>query len=468
MDLTISQKLADFIIGLKYPKLPAQVGERAKMRLLDFLGVALAGSRISSSQIMVEVVKELGGREESTVLGEEKKVSCAHAALANGTMAHASDYDDDHRSSTMHPGAPVLSAALALAEREKSEGSRLLEAIVAGYEVACRVGEAFLGKQYLEGFHPTGTCGVFGSAAAAGKILNLSAQELVWALGIAGTQASGLEEWKTDGSWTKRMHPGRAAQSGIMAALLARKGYTGPASVFEGKYGFLNAFSFERTYDASRVTKDLGKVFMGHETAFKPYPCCRFLHQVIDGVLDIVRRNKIKPSEIEEIRIKTFKVGVDTLMKPEERRYRPMTNVDAQFSIPFTAAAAVVRQQISLSEFTDDSIRDPQILEIASKVKGEEDPEYTKGYPERFPTSIEITLNDKRMFSSYVDLPSGDPLKKEYIEDPMRFNEEMRMKFLQIISNIPFFSDRGKEIVSRVQEIDGARDVSRLMKLLRP
>ena len=371
MDQTVSERLADFVAGLEYSKVPLHVKERAKMRILDFLGVALAGSRIPSSRIMIEVVKELGGAGESTVVGERERVSGTHAALANGTMAHASDYDDDHRSSTMHPGSPVVSASLALAEREASDGIRLIEAVLAGYEVACRVGEAFLGTQYLEGFHPTGTCGVFGSAAAAAKILKLSAKEIVWAFGIAGSQASGIEEWKTDGTWTKRMHPGTAAQSGILAALLARRGYTGPATVFEGKYGFLNAFSFERTYDVGKITEGLGEVFMGHETAFKPYPCCRFLHQLIDGVLELVKQHRVKPTDIEEVRVRTFKVGIDTLMKPEERRYRPKTNVDAQFSIPFTVGAAILRQRISLAEFTDESIRDPKILEMASKVKGE-------------------------------------------------------------------------------------------------
>ncbi len=468
MDQTVSERLADFVAGLEYSKVPLHVKERAKMRILDFLGVALAGSRIPSSRIMIEVVKELGGAAESTVVGERERASCIHAALANGTMAHASDYDDDHRSSTMHPGSPVVSASLALAEREGSDGVRLIEAVLAGYEVACRVGEAFLGTQYLEGFHPTGTCGVFGSAAAAAKILKLSAKEIVWAFGIAGTQASGIEEWKADGTWTKRMHPGTAAQSGILACLLGRKGYTGPATVFEGKYGFLNAFSFERTYDARKITEDLGKVFIGHETAFKPYPCCRFLHQLIDGVLELVKQHRVKPTDIEEVRVRTFKVGIDTLMKPEERRYRPKTNVDAQFSIPFTVGAAILRQRISLAEFTDESIRDPKILEMASKVKGEEDPEYTKGYPERFPTFIEMSLKDKRVLSSYVDVPSGDPMKKEYAEDPSRFDNEMIEKFLRIVSNVPSFSDRGKRIVALVQGIDRAQGISGLMELLRP
>jgi len=468
MERTISEVLADFTAGLEYPQIPPDIRDRAKMRVLDFLGVALAGSQIPSSRIMIEVVKELGGTKESSIVGERMKVSCTNAALANGTMAHASDYDDDHRSATMHPGSAVVPAALALAEREGCEGPRLIEAVIAGYEVICRVGEAFLGTQYHEGFHPTGACGVFGAAAAAAKILKLPPKEIIWAFGIAGTQASGLEEWKSDGTWIKRMHPGKAAQSGILAALLAKKGYTGPATIFEGKYGFLNAFSFERTYDARKITEGLGEVFIGHETAFKPYPCCRFLHQVIDGVLDMVKQNQLMPGDIKEVRVRTFKVGIDTLMKPEERRYRPKTIVDAQFSIPFVVGAAVVRRRISLSEFTEESIRDPEILEIASRVKGEEDPEYTKGYPAKFPTSIEVELESGASLKCYVDIPSGDPEKREYVENPLRFNEEIVKKFLLLISGIPSFSRRGRMIVRSIQGLDEAGDVSKLMRLLSP
>lgn len=468
MEQTISEVLADFTAGLEYARIPDDIRERARMRVLDFLGVALAGSQVPSSRIMIDVVKEMGGTRESTIVGEKVKVSCGNAALANGTMAHASDYDDDHRSATMHPGSAVVPAALALAEREGCEGTRLTEAVVAGYEVICRVGEAFLGTQYHEGFHPTGTCGVFGGAAAAAKILKLSPQEVVWAFGIAGTQASGLEEWKADGTWIKRMHPGKAAQSGILAALLAKKGYTGPRTIFEGQYGFLNAFSFERAYNPKKITEGLGEVFISHQTAFKPYPCCRFLHQIIDGVLDITNKNSLTPEDIQEVRIKTFKVGIDTLMKPEERRYRPKTIVDAQFSIPFVVGAAVVRKRISLSEFTEDSIRDSKILGVASRVKGEEDREFTRRYPEKFPTSIEVELKNGPILTCFVDIPSGDPEKKEYLENPSRFNEEIVTKFLNLISGIPSFSDRGKKIVAQVQRLDEARDTSKLMRLLRP
>ena len=468
MDQTIAEKLAKFVVGLEYSKIPTLISERAKTRVLDFLGVALAGSQIASSKIMIEVSKELGGKEESTIIGEKQRVSCVNAALANGTMAHASDYDDDHRSATMHPGSAVVPVVLALGEREKCRGPVLIEAVIAGYEVICRVGDAFLGTQYHEGFHPTGTCGVFGAAAAAAKILHLTPQQTVWAFGVAGTQASGIEEWKTDGSWIKRMHPGKAAHSGILAALLAQRGYTGPATVFEGKYGFLNAYSYERTYDTEKITGGLGDVFVGHDTAFKPYPCCRFLHQVIDGVLDLVKSNRLKAEDIEKVKVGTFKVGIDTLMKPEERRYRPKTIVDAQFSIPFTVAAAVVRRRITLSEFTESSIRDPEILNVAAKVIGEENPEFTKGYPARFPTSIEIRTKDGKALSRFVDLPSGDPAKQEYAANPVKFNEEMEGKFRELISSLPLFSERGEEIISQMKRLEHAETLVPLMVHLRP
>jgi 2-methylcitrate dehydratase PrpD len=182
----------------------------------------------------------------------------------------------------------------------------------------------------------------------------------------------------------------------------------------------------------------------------------------------MVKQNQLMPGDIKEVRIRTFQVGIDTLMKPEERRYRPKTIVDAQFSIPFVVGAAVVRKKISLSEFTEESIRDPGILEIASRVKGEEDPEYTKGYPAKFPTSIEMELKNGTSLRCYVDIPSGDPEKREYVENPSRFNGEIVEKFLLLVSVIPSFSRRGPKIVTSVQGLDEARDVSKLMRLLRP
>ena len=467
MERTISETLAEFICRLDFKRIPDQIRDRAKVRTLDFLGVALAGSQIPSSRIMVEVLKAQGGVPESTIIGESERISATNAAMANGTMVHASDFDDDHRSATLHPGAVVFPAALALAERERCNGSRVIEAIVAGYEVACRVGNAFLGTQYHEGFHPTGTCGVFGSAAAAAKILRLSLREIVSAFGIAGTLASGIEEWKTDGSWIKRLHPGRAAQSGLLAALLAQKGYTGPATVFEGKYGFLNAFSFERTFNSAKITESLGEIFVGHETAFKPYPCCRFLHQIIDGTLDIINSEHFTPEEIEKVMIQTFKVAVDTLMHPKERRYRPKTIVDAQFSIPFTVGAALARKRVSLSEFTEAAIGDPEILRLASKVQGEENPEFTRIYPERFPTFIEIRLKDATTLTRYVDLPTGDPAKKDYADNPLKFNKEITAKFRRIVSHIPWFSDREMEVISLVESMENKRDILNLMQFFR-
>lgn len=467
MSATISEQLANFIFKLTLKDVPPEVHERAKMRILDFAGVALAGGRIESSRIMVEVVKELGGLPESTIIGSAAKTSCAQAALANGTMAHASDFDDDHRSSTMHPGSAVIPAALALAEKTDCSGRRLIEAVIAGYETACRVGDAFLGTQYHEGFHPTGTCGVFAAAAAAAKVLDLTPAQTVCALGIAGTQAAGLEEWKSDGTWIKRLHPGKAGHSGTLAALLARRGYTGPASVFEGRYGFLNAFSYERTFDIDKILGGLGETFIGHATAFKPYPCCRFLHQVIDGILDLARDSRLVPENIATIKIRTFQVAIDTLMEPAERRYRPQSIVDAQFSIPFVVGAAVVRKQITLAEFTEAAVRDPAILAVAAKVVGEERPEFTAGYPQKFPTAIEIGLQDGTELRIFVEVPSGDPSKPEYRRNPQRFNEDLVAKFMRVVGSLPPYAARAGQVVEVVKQLEN-RKLSDLMQLLIP
>ena len=241
---------------------------------------------------------------------------CAVAALVNGTTGHAVEMDDDHRTSVLHPAVAVVPAALAAAELKQAGGAEVIEGVVAGYEAMTRIGDAFLGTQYYEGFHPTGTCGVFGAAAAAGSILGLSTDQLIAAFGIAGTQAAGLEEWKADGSWIKRLHPGKAAESGLLAVLLAQSGYTGPATILEGENGFLKAFSFERKWDVNKILDGLGTEYRGYGTSFKPYAGCRFFHQVIDATLDLVREHKIDAPSVDEVVVRIYRTAYLTYSSP--------------------------------------------------------------------------------------------------------------------------------------------------------
>ena len=465
---TIARQLGRFIEGCDLEKIPPEVVERAKLYVMDTLGAALAGADVASSRIVADVVRTLGGREECTVIGHSFRISPVLAALANGTIGHAVEIDDDHRTSVLHPGVVVVPAALSMAEHCNAGGKELLEGVIAGYDLMTRLGDAFLGTQYFEGFHPTGTCGVFGAAAAAARILGLRDDRLVAALGIAGTQAAGLEEWKADGSWIKRLHPGKAAEAGVLAALLAAGGYTGPDTIIEGKYGFLKAFSYERKWDADLITRGLGTEFRGYGTSFKPYACCRFSHQLVDAVLDVVAKHKIKGDDIEEAVVRIYRTAYETLFTPHETRYRPKTVVDAQFSIPYTVAVAVLYGRPLPHHFTDEMIRDAGVLALTARVKGVPDEEYEMQYPERYPTEITFRLKDGREVKGFNDLPSGDPINPIYEREPGRFEREITEKFRVLVAAVPGYAERVDEIIETIRDLERLPKASELGRRFAP
>lgn len=464
---TLTGQLVNFIKDMDIGKLPPEVVGRARMFILDYLGVALTGAGSRSSQIIGDVVGQLEAPGACTIIGREYKTNALFAGLVNGTTGHAVEMDDDHRTSVLHPAVAVIPAALAAAEMVKANGAAVVEGVVAGYEAMTRIGDAFLGTQYYEGFHPTGTCGVFGAAAAAGRILGLSKDQMIAALGIAGTQAAGLEEWKADGSWIKRLHPGKAAENGLLAVLLARSGYTGPATILEGEHGFLKAFSFERKWDVKKITDGLGKEYRGYSTSFKPYAGCRFFHQVIDATLALVQEHKVKPADIESIPVKVYRTAFLTLCNPESRRYNPTTVVDAQFSIPYAVATSILRGSPVPSHFTDEAIRDPEVLAICAKVKGTGDDEYESRYPARFPTEVSFVLKSGKTVTTFRDLPTGDPENPIY-ERKGRFEEEIENKFRLLLSFQPKYRSRCDQMVEQVKRLDKIGDVSALMALFTP
>jgi len=296
----------------------------------------------------------------------------------------------------------------------------------------------------------------------------LDREALVRALGIAGDQAGGLEEWKADGSWIKRWHAGKASHNGILAALLAQKGYTGPATIFEGENGFLKAFSFERKWDANKITDGLGKVYVGHNTGFKPYASCRFTHQLPEITLDLVEKQQIKAEDIEEIEVTVCETLHRTLCRPEERRRRPETVVDAQFSIPYVVGAAIVKHRVLPSEFTDESIRDAKVLEVASKVKCIVAPEYEEAYPEKLRTNLVIKMKDGKEYTAYADRPEGEPSDPRYEGKPELFSQDIEDKFRALLSALPAYEDRTDEMVEMVKNLDKVANISELTKLLRP
>jgi 2-methylcitrate dehydratase PrpD len=468
MNKTITQTLAVFVEGLKFENLPKPVQERCKLYVLDTLVVALAGARATSSRIAVDVVEDLGGHPQCAVIGWPLRTSVAGAALVNGMIAHAVELDDDHRTSVLHPGTVVVPAALAMTERSGASGKTFLEAVVAGYEISTRVGDAFHGQQYYEGFHSTGTCGVFGAAAACGHIVGLSAEKLTAAFGIAGTQAAGLGEWAIDGSWTKRLHPGKSAEAGVLATLLAAKGYSGPGTILEGEQGFLKAFSYNRYWDAAVILAGLGSEFRGHGTSFKPYAGCRFSHQVVDAALAAIGKHGIRPGDVADVVVKIHTTAYEKLFRPAARRYTPQSVVDAQFSIPYIIATSIIHGRPMPWHFTDEAIRAPDLLAMAARIKGEPDDEYEKQYPARYPTLVTFRLRDGREFSEYCDLPSGDPESPRYATDPARFGREIVSKVEVLLDQLPHYADRRDAMIECTSQLDQAPNLDALIRLFTP
>jgi 2-methylcitrate dehydratase PrpD len=467
MNQTITSRLADFVCDFDLRRAPSDVIARAKMFVLDFFGVALTGVAEQSSVVLRDTVLSFGGNPTCTVIGTNRRTNPAFASLLNGCMGHAVEMDDDHRTASVHVGTVVIPAALAAAELAGASGRFTLEGVICGYEVMTRIGDAFLGTQYQEGFHPTGTCGVFGAAAAAARILRLTPKQLVAAFGVAGTQAAGLEEWKADGSWIKRLHPGKSAEAGILAVLLARSGFTGPATILEGTFGFLNAFSFERRWDAAKITDGLGSEYRGHGTSFKPYAGCRFYHQAIDATLSLLKEHQIGLNDIQDIEARVYQTAYMTLCQPEDRKLRPRTSVDAQFSLPYAIATTVVNGAPMPSHFSDHAIRNPVTLDLCSRVRTTPDARFEAMYPNRFPTEIVMRLRNGKNVSAYRDLPSGDPENEMYKGNNL-FETEIETKFHSLLALLPHFENRRERIAELTKHLEQQAEIVSLMSQLVP
>lgn len=456
---TEAEKVAEFCVNFSFSNLPDDVVWRAKHLILDILGVAIRGSILDSSIVMMDLVKEMRGIPESTVIGRKKKVPAANAALANGTMAHGIEMDDVDTDASLHPGVAVIPAALAMAERQKIDGMIFITSVVLGYEIMIRIGKAigYPSSYYSRGFHATSVAGVFGGAVAAGKILNLPAEKLVWSMGIAGSQASGLLEFLKDGSWTKRMHPGWAAHSAVIAAILADKRFTGPATILEGEQGFLKAYS--EKFDPAMVTDGLGKSFAIMNTSVKLYACCRYSISAVDAALKLVKENNILPGDVEVVTLRTFKKAIPLVVEPLEIKYAPRSVVDAQFSMPFAIAIAILKRRAFIDEFSEALIRDPEVLQLMKKIKIVYDPELDKDFPKVWPAQMEIkTRTGGKTYETLVKTLKGDS------ENPL-IEKEFQEKF-EILAESVIPAGTIAKIEEKVKGLEKLKDINELTRLL--
>lgn len=453
-----TRALAEFTSGLRFSGLPPDVVQRTKELALDFFGVALRGSTTASGQTMASVVAELSPDGSSTLIGHSRTAAPQYAALANGTSGHSIEMDDVTGASSLHPGVTAFPAALAQAEALDSTPGEFLAAVVAGYEVIMRVGEALNGAAAYEiGFHPTGVCGVFGAAAISASLLGLDEETTARAMGIAGSMASGSLEYLSDGSWTKRLNPGWAAHSGLLAARMARAGYTGPTTILEGSHGFLAGYT--RRPSPDRLTAGLGGGFKLLETNIKVHACCRYMHGPIDCVLDLVKTHDVRPDQIEEIRCAVLTSGRTLVADPPDEKRNPTNTVDAQFSMPYGAAVAAVRRSAGLDAFEDDVVRDPAVRTLLPRVVCESDPELDAAFPDRWGARAAIRLRDGRTLTTSISDPRGGP------EMPLRWDDLVE-KFTELTEPI-VSADRAEAIISAVREVDRAESLRPLGQLLR-
>lgn len=426
---TLAQQLAAFATASIYDSLPADVIDSVRGRVLDILGICFAATELESSRAATAWVEAQGGVPHANAVGLDVKVPAAQAAFVNGVLAHSLDYDDTHLPSVLHPSASVIPAALAAAQSAGADGRATIAAIAVGIEVCVRIGMAGFDREtgnstfFEHGQHATSICGALGSAVAAGMLLGLSEQQLVDVLGVAASMASGIIESNRTGGTVKRMHCGWAAHSGVSAAQLVALGITGPPTVLEGRFGFFQAW-LHGTFNGSEISDGLGTEWSVPGIFFKPYPANHFTHATIDAALQL-RAEGLTPDQVESIEVGVAAPTVRTIGEPIEVKRAPDTGYMAQFSAPFTVAAALHGGGglgLALEDFSDERAHAPALRELMAKITVVADAECDAIFPHQFPAVLRVRTVDGRDLVTKVLTNRGGP------DRPLSF-EELAMKF---------------------------------------
>ena len=417
--VSVADDLAGRIVALDGKKLPPAVRRKCEVLLVDVAGLCVTAR---NEDYIKSALAGCDDEGPCTAIGHVHTFSAASAAFINGTAAHGEDFDDTFEGGPVHAGAVIVPAVLAACERHRPEGAAALLGIAVGTEVMCRLSTVVPKAVHKAGFHPTAIFGVMGAAAGVGAALGLNAKQTVDALGIAASFASGIIEYLAEGAWTKRLHPGWAAQSGIRAALLARGGFLGPRTVFEGVHGLFHGFAHTTQGDYDAVTGDFGKRWVTETLAFKPYPCGTMAHPYIDCAKRLAARG-IKPGEVKELICEVAEGTVHRLWEPLADKQRPPNGYAAKFATPFILATGFVRGGVGLDAFTEQAVRDKDVLALASKVRYVIDPD--NPYPNNFTGHIRAVLNDGRVIEERQPHFRGgahQPLTRADIEEKFMLN----------------------------------------------
>jgi 2-methylcitrate dehydratase PrpD len=461
MNGTVIQPIVDYLATLDFEDIPCEVLDKAKLCILDTLGVALAGSTTSIGKLARQYAVNVGGRAESTIYGYGDRVSCVPGAYANGTMAFCHNFTDTTLSCVVHCGPVIVPASLAVSEKQRSSGKDFLAAVVAGYETMTRIGNVVNSgrarmSQHKRGFHPTATTGVFGASLAAGKLLKLNKHQMGDALGIAGSYASGVfESGISPGAETWRTHTGIAAQNGISSALLAELGLHGPLTILEGKSGFFSAFG-ERNADVVKMTEDLGKRFLILDASFKLHNCAHVWAIPLDCLGQIIKRHLIRPEDVTEIRVMIPTMYSYVMDESEGRKY-PKNYAEAQNNLAYVMAAMMVYGGVLIEQFSGHVLEDPRMKAIASKVVVQIDPSLDEIFmgTGKSPARIKVGLKNGEDLFETADYPHGSP------QNPAT-RKEIEEKFVGLSGTI-FEKEKAWKIVSLVNNLDQINDCKELI-----
>jgi 2-methylcitrate dehydratase PrpD len=416
---SVAETLAQKIAALKPDVLPPSTTGKCEDLLIDVVGLCVTARNEDYVRSAIAASDDDG---PCTVIGHSRTLTASSAAFVNGTAAHGEDFDDTFEGGPVHAGAVIVPAVLAACERHNPDGRMALMGIAVGTEVLCRLSLVVPKAVHKAGFHPTAIFGAMGAAAGVGAALGLDAKEIVDALGIAGSMAGGIIEYLAEGAWTKRMHAGWAAQSGIRAALLARQGFVGPRTVFEGVHGLFHGFAHTTEGDYEALTGDFGVRWVTDTLAFKPYPCGTMAQPYIDCARRLAARG-IKPEDVEAILCEVAEGTVHRLWEPLSDKQRPRNGYAAKFAVPYLLATGFVHGGVGLGAFTEAAINDARVLALASTVKFVIDPD--NPYPNNYTGHVRATLKDGRVVEERQPHLRGgahEPLTRQDVTDKFALN----------------------------------------------
>ena len=443
----VTRALARYVADARPEEAPEGVYREAIRSLLNWAGCAVGGGQHHAVDVALAALTPLAGKPEASLFGRKEKLDSLNAALVNGISSHVFDFDDTHLQTIIHPAGPVASALMALAERRHMTGSDLLHAFILGVEVECRIGNAVYPAHYDIGWHITGTAGVFGAAAAVGKVLGLDEQKLSWALGIAGTQSSGFREMF--GTMCKPFHVGKAAQNGFLAAHLAEQGFTSSERVLEAPRGFGFVMSSERNFD--EITRGLGESFQVSLNTYKPFACGIVIHPSIDGAIQLRNGHGLKADDIVNIQLRVAPLVLELTGKRT-----PRTGLEGKFSVFHSVAAAIIFGAAGEREYADSVVQDPEVIALRDRVEAVIDPALRDDE-----AYVQIRLRDGTVLERHVPHALGS------LERPMG-DGDLDAKFLRQVAPV-LQQDRANQLLDlyrRADQLGDAADLARSATLI--